>query len=107
LGKAIVARYYDQSAADAAADEFDRVFSSKQTPTEIPEITIPAGTIGIIALVVQAGFAKSNGEARRLISQNAVSIDNAKITDTEANVDPQNGQILRVGKRRFGKIILK
>ncbi|MCK4624007.1 MAG: tyrosine--tRNA ligase, partial [Phycisphaerae bacterium] len=84
LAKTIVERYYDQPAAEAAADEFDRVFSSKQTPTEMPEITIPTGTIGIIGLVVQAGFAKSNGEARRLISQNAVSIDGDKITDTEA-----------------------
>ncbi len=107
LAKTIVERYYDKSAAEAAADEFDRVFSSKQTPTEIPEIAVPAGTIGIIDLVVQAGFAKSNGEARRLISQNAVSIDGDKITDTEADVNPQNGQILRVGKRRFGKIVLK
>ncbi len=107
LGKAIVERYYDPSAADAAAAEFDRVFAAKQTPTEIPEIAVPSGKIGIVSLVVQAGFAKSNGEARRLINQNAVSIDGDKITDTETVVNPQNEQILRVGKRRFGKIILK
>ncbi len=107
LARTIVERYYDQPAAEAAAAEFDRVFSSKQTPTEMPEIAISAGTIGIVALVVQAGFAKSNGEARRLISQNAVSIDSEKVTDIEAVVNLKNGQILRVGKRRFGKIVLK
>ncbi len=107
LGRAIVERYYDQNAATAAAAEFDRVFAAKQTPSEMPEIAVQAGTIGIVALIVQAGFAKSNGEARRLISQSAVSIDGDKITDVEAVVNPQNGQILRVGKRRFGKIVLE
>ncbi|MDY7009576.1 MAG: tyrosine--tRNA ligase [Planctomycetota bacterium] len=107
LGRAIVERYYDLTAATAATDEFDRVFSARQTPSEIPDVVIPPGTIAIVGLVVQAGFAKSNGEARRLISQNAVSIDGDKITDVEAVVNPQNGQILRVGKRRFGKIVIE
>ncbi len=107
LARMIVGRYYDETDAVAAAAEFDRVFSSRQTPSEMPGIAVPAGTIGIVDLVVQAGFAKSNGEARRLISQNAVSIDGDKIADTEAVVDLKNGQILRVGKRRFGKIVLE
>ncbi len=107
LGRAIVGRYYGQPTAAAAAAEFDRVFSAGQTPSEMPDVAIPPGKIGIVGLIVQAGFAKSNGEARRLISQSAVSIDGDKITDVEAVVDPQNGQILRVGKRRFGKIVLE
>ncbi len=107
LGRAIVGRYYDQTAATAAAAEFDRVFSAGQIPSEMPDVAIPPGTIGIVGLIVHAGFAKSNGEARRLISQSAVSIDGDKITDVEAVVNPQNGQILRVGKRRFGKIVLE
>ncbi|HDY64639.1 MAG TPA: tyrosine--tRNA ligase, partial [Phycisphaerae bacterium] len=66
-----------------------------------------SGPIGIVELITLAGFAKSNGEARRLIKQNAVSIDDEKITDIEAKVEPKNGAILRVGKRRFGRIAVR
>ena len=107
LARTIVERYHGKDAASAAVEEFDRVFSAKQVPTEMPEIKIPSGEIGIIALIVQAGFAKSNGEARRLVGQNAVSIDGEKNTDAESVVNPENGQILRVGKRRFGKIVIE
>ena len=104
LGKLIVAKYYDTPVAEAAAAEFDRVFAQKQKPSEIPDIRVPAGKINIVELIVQAAFAKSNGEARRLIKQNAVSIDDEKITDAEVKIEPKNGAVLRVGKRRFGRI---
>ena len=104
LAKTIVATYYDQAAAEAAAAEFDRVFSQRQAPSEMPEIAAPAEGTGIVELVVSAGFAATNSEARRLIRQGAVSIDGEKITDIHAHVKPRDGQILRVGKRRFGRI---
>ncbi len=107
LGKLIVAKYYDAPAAEAAAAEFDRVFAQRNAPADMPEIDVPSGPIGIVELITLAGFAKSNGEARRLIKQNAVSIDDEKITDIEAKVEPKNGAILRVGKRRFGRIAVR
>ncbi len=106
LARTIVETYCGPEAAAEAEAEFDRVFAKRQTPTDMPEIGLPAGEIGIVALVVQAGFASSNGEARRLVQQNAVSIDGEKITDKDAAVKPTDGQVLRVGKRRFGKIRL-
>jgi len=106
LGKLIVEQYYDVAAAEAAAAEFDRVFSERQDPTDMPTIPVPAGGIKLVDLMVQAGFAKSKGEARRLIGQNAVSIDDAKITDVDADVTAQGGDVLRVGKRRFGRLTL-
>jgi tyrosyl-tRNA synthetase len=60
--------------------------------------------MGIIELVVAAGFAKSNDEARRLIIQNAVSLDDERIADPNAQVCLKAGQVLKVGKRRFGRI---
>ena len=104
LGKLIVAKYYDDPTAAAAAAEFDRVFAQRQKPSEIPEIRVPAGKINIVELIVLAAFAASNGQARRLVRQNAVSIDDEKITDAEAKIEPKNGAVLRVGKRRFGRI---
>jgi len=106
LGKLIVSQYHDEAAAKAAAVEFDRVFGERQPPTDMPEISIPAGKMNIVRLVVSAGFAGSNSEARRLVGQNAVSIDGEKIADIDAEVEPKDGAVLKVGKRRFGKIVL-
>jgi len=107
LAGAIVAAYHGEQAARDAEAEFDRVFADRRTPTDVPEIKVSAGAVGIVGLVVGAGFAGSNGEARRLIKQNAVSLDGQKITDINAEIRVQDGQILRVGKRRFGRIVLE
>ena len=105
LGRLIVEQYHGSAAAEAAEAEFDRIFSQGNVPTDMPEIAVPADAINIIELVIAAGFAKSNGEARRLIKQNAVSIDGRKITDIDADVPTAPGGVLKVGKRRFGRIV--
>ena len=69
----------------------------------IEAIRVASATMGIVDLIVAAGFAKSNGEARRLVAQNAVSIDDEKIADPNATVSLTAGQVLKVGKRRFGR----
>jgi len=106
LGKLIVEQYHGHVAAAAAAEEFDRVFAKRNAPAEMEEIRVEAAQMGIVELVVAAGFAKSKGEARRLITQNAVSIAGEKIADPNAQVTLKAGQVLKVGKRRFGRIAL-
>jgi len=106
LGKTIVAQYYGGAAAEAAQAEFDRVFSAGGTPSEMPEVLVRTSPIGVVELIVSAGFAGSNSAARRLIGQNAVSLDGEKISQIDAVVQVKDGQILRVGKRRFGRIKL-
>jgi tyrosyl-tRNA synthetase len=106
LGRMVVETYHDAAVAAAAADEFDRVFAEKQAPADMPEIAVPAGAVNIVELIVRAGFAKSKSDARRLVQQNAVSIDEAKIADIDASVSPAAGAVLRVGKRRFGRIVI-
>ncbi len=106
LGKMIVAQYHGEEAGEAASAEFDKVFASKQAPTDMPEIKVAQSSMNIVELVTLAGFAKSKSEARRLIGQNAVSIDDEKITDANAVVTLEDGQVLKVGKRRFGKIAI-
>jgi tyrosyl-tRNA synthetase len=105
----IAARYHGADAAKAAAEEFRRVFSEKEKPSEIPEISVAAGElkdgqIGLARLIVAAGFAKSNGEAMRLVAQGAVSLDDAPLSDPKAFVAVRSGQVLRVGKRRWGRL---
>ena len=112
LARAIVTRYHPAESADRAAAEFRKVFSEKKAPEAMPDVVLTAadladGGIWIVALVVKAGFASSNGEARRLVTQGAVSIAGEKITDPEAKVTPETGQILKVGKRRFGRLVVE
>ncbi len=106
LGKMIVATYHDERAAEAAAAEFDRVFSDHQRPTEMPQIAVHTDKMNIVELICHAGFATSKSAARRLVSQNAVSLNDEKITDIDTEVVLKPGAILRVGKRRFGSICL-
>ena len=104
LGRIIVEQYHDAAAAEAAETEFDRIFSKRNVPTDMPEIEVSADTINIVELVVTAGFAESTSAARRLIRQKAVSIDGEKITDIDTDVPVACGGVLKVGKRRFGRI---
>ena len=104
LARRIVARFHDGAAAEAASREFDRVFAQHNAPTDMPEVRVEGGTMNVVQLIVTAGFAASTSEARRLVKQNAVRIDGEKISDVDAEVPLTDGAILKVGKRRFGRI---
>ena len=104
LGKMIVAQYHGPDAAESAAEEFDRVFKRHDVPAEMPEIAVPAGPIGIVELICLAEFAESRGQAKRLVKQGAVSIDAENIGSIDAEIEPAGGQVLKVGKRRFGQL---
>jgi tyrosyl-tRNA synthetase len=109
LAKAIVARYRDAEAAERAAREFDRVFKERELPADMPEIMLPRnelkdGKIWIVKLLVLGGFAKTNGEARRLVAQGGVSLNDETFKDADAEVDVASGMVVKVGKRRFGRI---
>ena len=106
LGKMIVTQFHNAELAQSAADEFVRVFSQKNAPTDMPELQIAPGEMTILELVVTSKFAASKKEAKRLIQQNAVSLNDEVINDLSATINPENGQVLKVGKRRFGKIVI-
>ena len=108
----ITTHYHGFPAAEAAAKEFRRVFSEKEKPTDIPEIHIAASDLdgfrmGLARLIVAAGFAASNSEAMRLIGQGAVRLNDQTITDAKAQVAVTPGMVLRVGKRRWGRIVIQ
>jgi len=112
LAMSIVGRYYGPDAAQAAAEEFRRIFSEKEAPSEIPETAVPAselsgGKIGLARLIVVAGFASSNSEAMRLIGQGAVRLGDETLGDPQAQVVVKPGDVLRVGKRRWGRLAIK
>jgi len=105
LARVIVEAFHGQDGARAASDEFKRRFAEKQLPSDLDEKAVPESPIGILSLVSVVGFASSNSEARRLVQQNAVSIDDEKITDPKAEIEVTDGMILKVGKRRVCRLV--
>jgi tyrosyl-tRNA synthetase len=104
LGKTIVSQFHNEKAAQEAADHFDRVFAQKQLPDEIPEIKLSPDSLSLKQLLVTCKLVPTGGEAKRLCSQSAVTIDGKKITDPNEQITPKNGMTIQVGKRKFAKI---
>jgi len=112
LARAIVTTYHSAEAGAAAVAEFDKVFSQRELPTELDDILVSRGefegdSIWLVKVMVAAQFVASNGEARRLIKQGAVKLDGEIITDEMAQLALQGGEVLQVGKRRVGRVVLQ
>ncbi len=109
LAKFLVQRFHSASAAQNAEDEFNRIFVDKGMPDEIPEFEIEAQEIGLVQLMTKAGLSDSNGEATRLITGGAVSIDQQKISDVKLKLKLESGQklIIKAGKKKFTKVVVK
>jgi tyrosyl-tRNA synthetase len=105
LGYELVKLYYDEDTAKSAIEEFDRIFIKKEIPDEIEEFKLKDDSIKIIDLLALTKLADSKGIARRLIEQGGVSIDGEKVEDINYIVDFKSEIILKVGKRKFLKII--
>jgi tyrosyl-tRNA synthetase len=104
LARKIVALYHGAKAAAAAEKEFVAVFQKKEPPQKITTFAAGKNRLSIVQLMRQAKLVTSNGEARRLIQQGAVHLDNKKITDPKSLVSVKVGSILRLGKHRFAKV---
>ena len=107
LAMYIVSRFHGEEAAIKAKEHFERVFSKKELPEEIPEpeITVASeGKIPLYELVYKIGYAPSKSEARRIIKGGGVKIDGNKITDPYAEIDLTKEFVLQVGKRKFARI---
>lgn len=112
LAREIVKMWHGPAAAAEAERQFERVFVDKDAPENIPDAALSSdelkqGRVRLIKLLVLAGLAESNSEARRLISQGGVSINGDRINDVDADVPVKDGAVLRVGRRRFARIRLQ
>ncbi len=106
LARTLVSMYHNHEAAEIAQTEFDNIFINKGLPDEIEEFNVGNNKeINILDLIVLVNFAPSKGEARRLVTQGGVSIDGEKISDVQYQVKIISGMILKVGKRKFIKLI--
>ncbi len=103
LARELTARFHDEKAAARSEENFENVFRKHELPDVIPEYPCrpDTGKIWLPKLLTEAGLVKGTGEARRMIKQNAVSLDGEKIND-EAHELAASGEVLiKVGKRRF------
>jgi tyrosyl-tRNA synthetase len=109
LAKNICTQFYNSEIAEQAAAEFDRIFVNKEIPDDVNEYRIPEGEKGIgkiwiVRLIVLAGLAATNGEARRLVRGGGVYLDGRKILDEDFELTFPIRGILKVGKRKFVRI---
>lgn len=106
LARELVRLYHSAEAAQAAQEEFDRIFVKKDLPDEVPEMVVATdnGTIGIVDLLTSTKLVASKGEARRMIAQGAVSINGARVPDEKAVVAIRGEVIVKVGKRKFLRV---
>jgi tyrosyl-tRNA synthetase len=112
LARAVVDLYHGTGAGRAAEEAFDRVFKQHDVPEDLPEVSLPAelvreGRIWLPKVLVAAGLASSNAEARRAVEQGGVRLDGEPLTDpdTEVEVDALVGAVLQLGRRRFARIV--
>lgn len=113
LAREIVTIYHSAGAAQAAEEEFKRVFQKGDLPDEIPDAAIDGselkdgGAMVASRLLVLAGLAPSGSEARRLIQQGGVTVEGEKITDPSGVIEVRSGMVVRAGKRKWARIIIK
>lgn len=103
VARAIVAVYHGGEKAGQAEEEFARVFSQKGLPDEIARHSFGAPKVWIVKALVDTGIAKTNSEARRLVRQGAVQVDERKIADENEEVGLDMERLLKAG-RFFRKI---
>lgn len=104
LARELVTMYHSKEAAESAEAEFIQIFQKKDKPTDIEEKNLGVAEMGICDLVVAVGFAKSKGEAKRLIEGGGVSLDEVKVSDFKAVIGLSKKTLLQVGKRHFAYI---
>ncbi len=104
----IVRQFHGLEAARQAESEFVRVFQQRDLPADMPTYLVDtSASISVLDLLTGAGLAQSNSEARRLIAQGGVRINDEKVEDVQSTIVPQDGAIVRVGKRKFVRLVAR
>jgi tyrosyl-tRNA synthetase len=107
LARSIVRMFHGENAAAEAERTFDAVVR-RQVPERVPEVELSGdGEVWIVDLITLAGFASTNGEARRFIRGGAVRLDGEVIGDETLSLEPGDviGKVLQVGKRRYARFV--
>lgn len=111
LAKTFVTMFHGTEAAEEAEQHFKTVFQQRALPTDIADVELSAQLledekIWVAKLLVELKLTPSTGEARRMVQQGGVKINEVKVEDLQAQVSVEDGMIVQVGKRKFAKVKL-
>lgn len=109
LAKTFVRMYHGEKEAEEAERHFKTVFQQHALPDDIPEVAVKGaelegGKMWVVKLLKRLELVPSNGEARRMIGQGAVKIDEQKVEEAGVDVAVKDGMIVQVGKRKFARV---
>jgi len=105
LAVEITSQFFGRETALNAEEEFISIFRNKELPEEMPEIKLPAKSISIVDLLVSHANISSRSEARRLIDQGGVRVNDEVLDDIHSVLDVSEGDVLRIGKKRFFRLV--
>ena len=109
LAREIVTRFHDAASAEAAQRGFIEQFSHGAVPQDIPLVEVAVGaaqSVPLVTIIKDAGLTASTSEARRMIKQGAVKLDQARVTDLDLALRAGAEVVLQVGKRRYARVRL-
>ncbi|AHY46570.1 tyrS: tyrosine--tRNA ligase [Rubrobacter radiotolerans] len=105
LARRLVADLHGQETVQDAERHFDTV-TRRGVPEDVPEVEIAGEEVWVVDLITRAGFATTNGEARRFLKGGAVRLDGEPVSDEKLTLRTADlaGKVLQVGKRRYARI---
>jgi tyrosyl-tRNA synthetase len=104
LAERMVSLFHSEAEAREARREFDQVFRDKGIPGEIETVRVSRKNFDIVELLKECGLVQSKGEARRLIEQGGVKMNQQKVEDAAMKVDLSGSVLLQCGKRKFVRV---
>jgi tyrosyl-tRNA synthetase len=109
FAKEMITRFHSKEAADGAHENFDKMFRDKEVPEDIAVLTMKKSEIGawLPKLLATIGMVTSTSEGKRMIQQGGVHINGAKVTTDEMSFDGLSELVIKVGKRKFKKVVFE
>ena len=112
LAREIVTIYHGEEAAAKAEEEFKNIFQKKELPDEVPDYVLDCneledGLIWLPKLLTLAGLVSGTSEGKRMVKQGAVRINDERVNDPDLRFMPEDGSIIKAGKRKFARVVLK
>jgi len=105
LARKIISFFYSEEESQKANEEFDKVFKYKEIPDEIDEFKLPKGKYKVVNLLPELKVLPSKSEVRRVIQGGGLYIDGRRVVDIDHEIDLDKEMIIKVGKRKFLKIV--
>ncbi|MBP1735677.1 MAG: tyrS [Deltaproteobacteria bacterium] len=109
FAKEMITRFHSKEAADGAHENFDKMFRDKEVPEDIEVVTMKKSEIGawLPKLLATIGMVTSTSEGKRMIQQGGVHINGAKVTTDEMSFDGLSELVIKVGKRKYKKVVFE